>query len=163
MRLRSRELDALGRWRVDAGQQTVKPLAAITGGQTVQPCADLRVLARTRKQSARQRPIVETGPADEHGHLPTGVHLVDCARRVAGKVRRVVIRLGVDDVDEVMPDATALGDGHLVGADVEAAEDGRGVAVDDLAAESLRQRQGEGALASRRRPEHRDERPLNPG
>jgi hypothetical protein len=62
-----------------------------------------------------------------------------------------------------MADATALGHGHLVGTDVEAAEDGRGVAVDDLAAKSLRQRQGEGALASRRRPEHRDKWPLNPG
>ena len=45
---------------------------------------------------------------------------------------------------------------HLVGADVEAAIDGRRIAVDDFAAVALREGEGEGALAGRRRAEHGD-------
>jgi hypothetical protein len=43
---------------------------------------------------------------------------------------------------------------HLVGADVEAAVDGRRVATDDLAAEPFRQREREGALPGGGRTEN---------
>ena len=63
----------------------------------------------------------------------------------------------VGDVDQMMRDAAALVDRHLVGADVEAAIDGRRVAADDLAVEPLRERDAERALAGRGRPEDGDE------
>src|SRR4029450_12562449 len=55
---------------------------------------------------------------------------------------------GTRDIDEVMRDAGALIERHLVGADVEATIDRGGIAADDLAAESLRQRNAEGTLAN---------------
>ena len=58
-----------------------------------------------------------------------------------------------------MPRRSAGGD--LVGADVEAAIDGRRVAVDDLAAVALGQGQRQRALAGGGRPEDRDDRPAS--
>ena len=58
---------------------------------------------------------------------------------------------------EVMRDAAPLGQRHLVGADVEAAIHGGRVAVDDLAAEPLGERQRQGALAGRGRTEDGDD------
>ena len=50
---------------------------------------------------------------------------------------------------------------HLVGADVEAAIDGGRIAVDDLAAVPLGERQRQRALARRGRPENRDDEPAS--
>jgi len=52
------------------------------------------------------------------------------------------------NIDEVMRYAPPLGHGHLVGANVEAAVDGGGIAVDDLAAQPFGERNTECALAN---------------
>ena len=88
---------------------------------------------------------------------------MDVANRrggVARVLRRRVLVGRIDDVDQVVRNAAPLGQRHLVGADVEAAIDRRRVAVDDLAAEPLGQRQRQRALAGRGRPEHRDDKGL---
>ena len=64
----------------------------------------------------------------------------------------------IGDVDQMVRDAAALGQRHLVGADVESAIDGGRIAADDFPAEPLRERDAERALAGGGRAEDRDER-----
>ena len=87
-------LDALGRCRVDAGAPSGGAAPRHACGHDLQPCAQRGVLARAGKQSARQRAKVEAGAADQDRHAAACVDVVDCARRIAGKVRRGVLRLG---------------------------------------------------------------------
>jgi hypothetical protein len=54
----------------------------------------------------------------------------------------------LEDVDEVVGDAGALGERGLCGADLHAAIDGDGVATDDLAGEALGEGEGERGLAA---------------
>ena len=72
-------------------------------------------------------------------------------------MRRGVLVGRIDDVDEVMRNALLLRERHLVGADVEAAIHGGRIAIDDLAAELVSQRNRQRALANRRRTENRDD------
>jgi hypothetical protein len=57
-----------------------------------------------------------------------------------------------------MGNASALGQRHLVGTDVEAAVHGRRIAADDFAAAPQRELDAERALARRRRSENRKDR-----
>ena len=79
------------------------------------------------------------------------------ARGVARVLRRRVLLGRIDDVDQMMRDAAAIGVGNLVGADVEPAIDRGRIAVDDLAAVALGDRQRQRALARRGRTENRDD------
>ena len=76
-------------------------------------------------------------------------------RRIARELRGGVLLGRIDDVDEMMRNAAALGSRDLVGADVEAAIDRGRIAVDDLAVEPLGERERQRALAGRGRPEDR--------
>ena len=82
--------------------------------------------------------------------------VADRRRRVARVLRRGVLGRRLDDVDEMVRDTATLGDRQLVGADVEAAIHGGRVAVDDLAAVALGERERQSTLAGRRRPENRN-------
>ena len=107
------------------------------------------------KQAAGQRPIVEPGAADDESAAGR-------ARECRGSPRQrrarscAAVYSSVGSTMSIrwcgMPRRSA--DRHLVGADVEAAIDRGRVAVDDLAAEPLGQRQRQRALAGRGRPEH---------
>jgi hypothetical protein len=66
----------------------------------------------------------------------------------------------VEHVEKVVRNARSLLDGQLCGADVHAAVELRRVGVDHLAAEGLRERDGQVGLARRRRPHDRDDRRL---
>ena len=79
-------------------------------------------------------------PPTRIGSLPARVDVANDALGVARELRRGVDLRRIGDVDQVVRDAALLVSGHLVGADVEAAIDGGGVAVDDLAAVPLGQR-----------------------
>jgi hypothetical protein len=81
---------------------------------------------------------VANGAIGVHGELRGGIDLR---------------RLGY--VDEVVRDSALLLHRELVGADVETPVNGGGVAVDDLAAVPLRERQAQRALAGRGRSEDR--------
>ena len=112
-------------------------LDPVPRGQPIQPCANLLILARPREQPARQGAKVEAGSADENRHLAARVHVGDHSGRVSREVRGVVVGLRQHDVDQVMRDAAAFCHRQLVGADVEAPEDRRRIAVDDLAVQPL--------------------------
>ena len=73
---------------------------------------------------------------------------------VARKLRGGVLLGRLDDVDEVVRNAALLRLRQLVGADVEPAVDRGRVAVDDLAAVLLGERERQRALAGRRGPEN---------
>jgi hypothetical protein len=77
------------------------------------------------------------------------VDVADRGGRIARVLRRGVVVGRLGDVDQVVRDAAAIGDGDLVGADVEPAVDGGRVAVDDLAAVTLGDRQRQRALPRR--------------
>src|SRR5437867_3992854 len=114
--------------------------------------------SRPRKQTPRQRTVVKTGAAGEDGETAAGMNVPHDRGRVARKLRRGVLVGRLDDVDKVVRDAAAIGGRDLVGADVEAAVHRRRIAVDDFAAEPLRDGQGQGALSRRSRAENRNER-----
>ena len=96
-------------------------------------------------------------PPTRIGRRAARVDVADRRRRIARVLRRRVLVRRLDDVDQVMRDAALLGDRHFVGADVEAAIHRRRVAVDDLAAMPLGDRQRERALAGRGRTENGDD------
>ena len=116
-----------------------------------------RVAARPGKQSARQRPVVEAGAADENRQPAAGGDVADRRRSFAGVARRRVLLERIGDVDHVMGDALLLGGRHLVRADVETTIDGGGVAADDFPVQAARERDAERALAGRRGADDRDE------
>src|SRR5215204_232174 len=90
------------------------------------------------------------------------MHIANDAIGVAGVLGRRIDLDWIGNVDQVMRDRAPLVGRHLVRADVEAAIDGGGIAVENLAAEPLRQCQTQRALAGRGRPEHgQDERLRN--
>ena len=116
-----------------------------------------RVAARPGKQSARQRPVVEPGAADENRQLAAGRDVADRRRRFAGVARRRILLERIGNVDHVMGNALLLAGRHLVRADVETAIDGGGIAADDFAVQPARERDAERALAGRRGADDRDE------
>ena len=77
---------------------------------------------------------------------------------VARKLRRGVLVRRLDDVDQVMRDAAAIGGRDLVGADVEAAVHRRRIAIDDFAAEPLRNRERQRTFSRGGRTQNRNER-----
>ena len=129
----------------DAGstcaEQPVQPFGAAARGEPVETVAQRLVGARAGKQAANQRPVVEPGAADENRQPPARVHVAHDGGRVARVLRRGVDLGRVGDVDQVVRDALPIGGRQLVGADVEAAVDRGRVAVEDLAAEPVGQRQ----------------------
>ena len=149
-------LDAQRRLRIDTPHHPPQTLDSAARRDGLQPRPQRRVLAGPGKQPSRQRPIVEPGPADQNRHAAARQDVADRGGRVARVVGGAVFGGRLDDVDEMVRDAALIGDRHLVGADVEAAVDRRRIAVDDLAAKPLGERQSERALARRRRAEHGD-------
>ena len=117
--------------------------------------------AGTRKQPARQRAEVEAGAADQNRQPPARLDVADRGRGIARVLRGRVVVGRIGDVDQVVRDAAPIADRDLVGADVEAAIDGGRVAVDDLAAVALGDRQRQRALPGRGRAEHGDDERLH--
>jgi hypothetical protein len=116
----------------------------------------LRVPPGAWEQPARQRAEVKAGSAGENRQTPAAVDVADRRGGVARVLRGGVVVCGIGDVDQVMRDAAPVGGRNLVGADVEAAVDRRGIAVDDLAVEPFGDRQRERALPRRGRAKNRD-------
>ncbi len=144
-------LNARGRRGIHARQHAGAARRRRAARHPFQPRPQGRIGRRSGKQPAREGAEVEAGAADEDRQPAAPVDVADGRRRVAREPRGGVLVGGIDDVDEVVRDAAPLGDRHLVGADVEAAVDGRGVAVDDLAAEALGGGQRQRRLARGRR------------
>ena len=146
--------DAVGRRRVHALQHAVQVLDPARPRPRVQPGAHRVVAARAIEEALDQRAEVEARAADEDGQATTRGDVADAGRRVAGELRGRVDVGRIDDVDQVVRDATLLVRRHLVGADVEAPVDGGRVAVDDLAPVGARKTDPERTLAGGRGAEH---------
>src|SRR5687768_4026670 len=110
---------------------------AFAPGDALQPPPKLSIFAGPWKQAAGQRAIVEPGAAGENRQLPPFMNAGNDPSRVARIVRGGVLLRRAGDVDQVMRNAAALMQRNLIGADIEPAIDGSGIAVDDLAVESL--------------------------
>ncbi len=152
--------DALGRWWIDPLHHAVQERQPAAVGNRLEPSAQRLVGWRPRKQSAGKRAIVEPRAADDNRQVASRLDLADGARGIHCELRGGVDLGRIGDVDQVMRNAAAFVERHLVGADVEPAIDRRRVAVDDLAAEALGQRQRQRALAAGGRAENRDDQPF---
>src|SRR5207253_1786788 len=141
------------RGRVHPFEQAMQKCHLASRGNLLQPGPQFDVLGWSRKQSARQRPEVKPGSADDERQMATSVNRTDGGRRVARILRRRVLLGGLRDVNQVMRDAVLLLDPDLVRADVESAVDRSRVAVDDLAAVAGRECQRQRALSRRGRTE----------
>src|SRR5262245_35520556 len=110
----------------------MEPFGPAGVGDAVQSAAQLLVGARARKETARQRSIVETGTSDQNREPSPLVDVANSGRRIA-RVLCGGVDLGrIRDVDEMVRDTTSRLDRELVRADVETAVHGRRIAVDDL-------------------------------
>ena len=125
----------------------VDKLGAANIRDSIEPRAKLLVRARAGEETARQGAVVEAGAADQNRQPAAGVDVADGCRRIARKLRRRIHLSRIRDVDEVVWNAAPGLDRHLVGADVETAVHGSRIAVDDLAAMPLGQRQSKRAFA----------------
>ena len=127
---------------------------------------DCRTQSRVRRGQVRQafaqRLEVQHRPADEQREVAARRDPAHRRERVGAEPRGGVGRGRIEDVDQMMRHARALGRGRLGGPDVHAAVDLRRVDGDDLDREPARQRRGERRLAARRRThdQHRRRRPV---
>src|SRR5436190_1361068 len=122
----------------------------------LEPPPHSSIAAWTWEKSPGQGAIVEPRTADENREASARVDLADRSRRVACVLCGSVFGRRIHDVEEMMRDAPAICEQHFIGPDVEAAIDCRRIAVHDLAAKPLGERQGERALARRSRTQHGD-------
>ena len=108
-----------------------------------------RFMARRRGEEAiEQRAQVEACSATDDGQAAALRDLADGLAGEAAVVSGGAGLVGRGDVDEVVRDAGALGQGGLGCADLHAAIDGDGVAGDDFAGESLGEGEGKRGLAA---------------
>src|SRR3954462_2123017 len=120
--------------------------------------AKLRIRLRKRIQPRNQGAVVEHRAAYKQGRFLPLKDLFDDADGVEAELAGGIALVGIDEVDQVMRHACALGGGGLRCADVHAAVDLRRIDRDDFEWILLSETQGEGALAARGRPEERERR-----
>ena len=147
-------LHAASRVGVAPRQHAVQELGASTRGDRLETGAQGDVATGAGKQSSRQGAVIEPRPTDDQWQRAARLNLANHPSRIASVMRRRVFVGRIDDVDEVMRDPLPLHHRHLVGADVEAPVHGGRIAVDDLAAEPVSQRNRQGALANGGRTEN---------
>src|SRR6266576_936816 len=94
---------------------------AAARGDGFQPSTKLGIAAGTRKQTTCEHAVVKTCSAGKNRQPAPRVDVADDGRRVERELRGRVFCRGIDDVDQVMRDAAALGGRQLVGADIETA------------------------------------------
>ena len=153
-------LNADRRLRIDAPEQGMQPIDTPAIRDSLETRAQRFVAAGAGKESPRQRAVIKPRAADENGQPPARRDITDRRRSLARVLGGRVLLRGIGDVDEMVWDALPCGRGYLVGADIESAVDGGGVAADDLAVELPREHHAQRALAGRGGTENRhDERP----
>ena len=134
------------------GQTLVERGIAVLEGVALQPQAELAIGARPLEQAAEQRLQVERRTADEENSLAPRLDLAGCLRRplaIGGDAGRFP---GVDDVDQVVRDAAALGERRLGRRDIHPAVQGHRVERDHLGIQPARQGHANSRLARGRRP-----------
>jgi hypothetical protein len=128
----------------------MEKLDAAASRDALEPAAHSGIRTRPRKKAARECAVVQTRAADDDRPASARINLFDRGNRIAHIARRRVFVGRLDDVNQVMGDAAALGRRHFVGADVEAAVHGRRIAADDFPAAPQRNLDAERTLARRR-------------
>ena len=148
---------AAGSTAAQLGEQGGDPLA-------VEPLLQGRPyvgVGRRDLEPVERRPHVEPRPARDHGHGAAGQHGVDVGPRVPLVGGDAGLLGHVEHVELVVRDAVPLLGRHLGGADVHPAVELRGVGADDLAAQPLRERDGEVGLAGGGRADDSDDETLH--
>ncbi len=113
--------------------------------------ANVLVARRDRTDPGKQRAQVEAAPSDHDRKTPARFDLGDRRASLAGELARRPALARIEDVDQMVRDALALGATGLRGADVEAPIRLERVGIDDFAVERLGERHPERALAGRGR------------
>src|SRR5262249_46225860 len=122
------------------------------------PLAKLGVARRPRKEALEEGLQIETGPARDDGQPATGRDATEGVAREPRVLRGGELRVGRDDVDEVVRNEGALLRKCPAAAAVQAAADRQAVGGAGPAAVALRNAERERALAGRRRPDDREQR-----
>jgi len=144
----------LRRDRVHFFETFVERFTALRFDERAVTIAHRRIRRRRRGQSEQQRSDPEKrAPADD-GRLRSGRDLGDALVRKLGEARGVHGFEGVDGVDQVMADPSALVGSGLAGADVEVTVDLDAVGAHDFPARTLGQGDGQRRLSGRRRSHH---------
>ena len=99
---------------------------------------------------------VQPRPTREDGGPPPLQHIGDRRLRALLEIGQGRLVGDVEDIEQVVRDASTLGDGQLVGPDVHASVELHGIGIDDLAIEGLGEIEREIGLAGRRGADDRD-------
>jgi hypothetical protein len=101
-----------GRVVVHPIEDRMQPFDAPAVGNAVQSRAQRRVPPRARKQPARQRAVIEARAAHDDREPAARVDVAQGGCGVFRILRRRALQW-IDDVDEMMRNATAIADGSL--------------------------------------------------
>lgn len=112
----------------------MQKLYASTARDGFEPGACRRVGSGAGKESSRQGAVIEAGATDDNRPAPAAVNVVDCGHGISDVPRCGVLVGRIGDIDDVVRNAAALIQRHLVGADIKSTINGSGIAADDLAA-----------------------------
>ena len=154
-------MNPAGGLRIESGKQAVKRAgaAAFPGGE---PVAQRLVARGAFEQAVQEGAQVEAGASGHNGEAFT---VRRCRPEPAGQAgifaggEKLV---GIQDIQKMVGNPPTLGGRQLGGSDIEVAVDLQGIAIDDLAAESGGEGQGQIALAGTGRADHCNQRAFGP-
>ena len=141
-------MDLLGRFGVEASEDSVQPVCAFGGFGAAEATADFFGALRRGKESVDESAEIESGSSGDYGEFFSGGDFGESGAGEAAVVAGGEGFGGVGDVDQVMGDLAAFGWGGFGGADLHLAVDGDGVAADDLSGEAFGEIEGERGLAA---------------
>lgn len=133
--------------------QPVGAFALEAAGKAV---TELVVARGAGEQAEGESAEVKAGAAGDDGEMAALGDFLQGGAGLAGVVAGGEGVIGCGDVDEVVGNLGALGEGGFGGAEVHAEVDGYGVATDDFALEFAGEGEGEGGFAAAGGPEDQD-------
>ena len=144
-------VDALGGFGVKASEEAGEVRALFEAG------AEKGVSGGAGGEAAEEGAEIKAGASAEDGETAAGRYFREKGFDVAGEVGGGEGFVSTTDIEEMMGGREAVGEGEFGGADIEAAEELEGVAVNDLAVEVAREGEGEGAFAGTGGPDDGEE------
>ena len=127
--------------RVETPQHLVQMICTAFRGTLTQALAEIFGALRAGKQTLQQSPQVQSGAADNNRQTPAKVDFFEHFARQAGIFAGSHVLGWFDDIQQVVRNKPALGSTRLCRTDIELTHHGERVAIDDLTAEFLRERQ----------------------
>ena len=144
-------MNALSGFGVEAGEKAGEI------GARFEARAENGVSGGAGGEAAEEGTEIEAGASAEDGETATSGDFRQESFDLAGEVGGGEGFLGATNVEEMMGRGEAFGEGEFGGADVEAAEELKGVAIDDFAVEVAGEGDGEGAFAGTGGPDDGEE------